>query len=62
MKIDFGAWRQLQQVVPLRCAPCELAVGIGHEHRSMPALAQAQHGEQHLALAAAPVTLGIYME
>jgi hypothetical protein len=62
VKVDFGARRQLQQVVPFGGAFRELALRVSQQGRAMSTLAQTEHGEQNLALTAAPVTLRVDME
>jgi len=54
VQVELGAGRQTNEIVPFRRAPRELAVGMRHEHRAMPTLAQSKDGQQHLPLAAAP--------
>jgi hypothetical protein len=62
VKVDFGARRQLQQVVPLGGTFRELALWVRQQGRAMSTLAQTEHGEQNLALAAAPVALRVDVE
>ena len=59
VEIDFGARREADEIVPFRRAPRELAFGMRDEHRAVPPLAQAEHGEQHLALSASPGSRGV---
>ena len=54
VQIDLGARRESDEIVPFRCALRELAFGMRDEHRAVSPLAQAEHGEQHLALSASP--------
>ena len=61
VKIDFGARRESNEIVPFRCASCELAFGMRDEHGSVSPLAQAEHGEQHLALSASPGSRRIHV-
>ena len=54
VEIDFGARREANEIVPFRRASGELAFGMRDEHGPVAPLAQAEHGEQHLALSASP--------
>ena len=53
-QIHLGPGRNRDEIEPLLRAPAELAVGMGDEGRAMSDLAQADDGQQHLVLAAAP--------
>ena len=54
LEIELVSRSERDELEPLRRAPAELAVGVGHEQRALAGRAQAHDGQQHLVLAAAP--------
>ncbi len=53
-EIDFAFRRERNEIGPFGGAAEELTLGVGDEHGSMAARAQAEHGQEGLLLSSAP--------